>query len=118
MGVEMGGKTFSMEVTKTKAELEKGLSGHTPLLKDQGMLFIFSKPDKYGFWMKGMLFPIDIIWIDENFKIVHIENSVYPATYPKIFYPDSQALYVLEVSSGQTYTLNLRMGDTVKFIRK
>ncbi|HEY4508905.1 MAG TPA: DUF192 domain-containing protein [Candidatus Paceibacterota bacterium] len=118
VGVEMGGKTFSIEVARTNSERAKGLSGHLPLLDDQGMLFVFPKPDKYGFWMKDMNFSIDIIWIDANFKIVHIENSLPPETYPKVFYPETPALYVLEVSNGEVEKLSLKVGDAVKFLKK
>ncbi len=118
ISVEMGGKAFSVEVVQTDTELERGLSGHALLRDNQGMFFIFPKPDKYGFWMKDMLFPIDIIWIDSNFKIVHMENSVLPETYPKVFYPENPSLYVLEVSSGQAEILGLEVGDAVKFIKK
>ena len=39
------------------------------------MLFIFSQPDFYPFWMKDMKFPIDIIWLDENLQIINIEKT-------------------------------------------
>ena len=116
--VILGGKEFSVEVLDTKPLLEKGLSGHKPLNSDEGMLFIFQKPDSYGFWMKDMLFPIDIIWMDANWKIVYINKSLRPETYPKIFYPDAPSLYVLEISEGEAQTLGLKIGDTVKFIEK
>src|SRR5437870_2235982 len=87
--VLLGGKIFNVAVVETKALQEKGLSGQKDLNSDEGMLFIFNKPDNYGFWMKGMLFPIDILWMDQNWRIIHIENFVKPETYPKIFYPNS-----------------------------
>ena len=114
----VNGKVFEVQVADTNYLLEKGLSGREPLLDNQGMFFIFEKPDKYGFWMKEMKFPIDIIWIDHNFQIIHIEKSVKPDTYPKIFYPESKASYVLEISAGESLKANLKIGDTVKFIKK
>ena len=113
----MGGKEFSVEIADTDFLRERGLSGHRPLLDNQGMLFIFPKSDFYGFWMKDMLFPIDIIWIDENFKINHIEMSLTPDTYPKVFHPESKSLYVLEISSGQSKSLDLKVGDSVKLLK-
>lgn len=116
--VVINNRVFNVEVADTKAGRERGLSGHKPLLENGGMFFIFPKSDKHGFWMKDMTFPIDIIWIDENFKVVHIEKSVSPETYPKVFYPDSPAMYVLEVSDGQASALGLRVGDHVVFLKK
>ncbi len=115
--VVLGGQTFSMEVADTQYLLQKGLSGHTPLGSNEGMVFIFKNPDKYGFWMKDMTFPIDIIWVGSNFRITHIENSLQPSTYPKIFYPSSNSLYVLEVSAGKAQKLNVNVGDLVKFVK-
>ncbi len=111
-------KLYIVEVANTTYFLEKGLSGHPPLKNDEGMFFVFQKPDKYGFWMKDMLFPIDIIWIDKDFKIIHIEKSVSPGTYPKVFYPEADSLYVLEVSADEAEKLNLKAGDAIQFLQK
>ncbi len=118
IGVEIGRKVFFVIIRDTEKGRENGLSFWADLADNQGMLFIFSTPDKYGFWMKDMTFPIDIIWIDENMKIIHIEKSVLPETYPKVFYPETESLYVLEVSAGQSDVLDLRVGDGVKMIKK
>ena len=115
--VFLGGKTFSMEIADTDLLREHGLSGHKPLSDRQGMIFIFNKPDLYGFWMKDMLFPLDIIWLDENFKINHIEKSVLPETYPKVFYPEEKSLYVLEVSAGSMDSLGVKVGDYVRYVK-
>ncbi|KND49108.1 MAG: hypothetical protein AB198_02705 [Parcubacteria bacterium C7867-003] len=114
----VGGKTYNIDVADTTYTLTKGLSGRTSLGKNEGMVFVFGKPDKYGIWMKDMLFPIDIIWMDENFKIVHIEKEVKPETYPKIFSPDRLSTYVLEIASGQVDSTGIKVGDKVDFIYK
>ena len=117
-GVVIGGKTFFVEVARTKSELEKGLSLHAPLLDDRGMLFIFTNEDFHGFWMKDMLFPIDIVWIDSNLVVINLEKNVLPEDYPKIFRPETKSLYVLEVSAGQTSLLKIDVGDKVEFVKK
>ncbi|OHA99929.1 MAG: hypothetical protein A3H52_02555 [Candidatus Zambryskibacteria bacterium RIFCSPLOWO2_02_FULL_39_26] len=116
--VILAGRVFEVDVVDTNYLLSKGLSGRMSLDEDQGMLFVFQKPDKYGFWMKDMLFPIDIIWFDQNFKIIHVEKSVSPQTYPKIFTPESNSLYVLEISAGQVQKLGIQIGDKTKFWKK
>jgi uncharacterized membrane protein (UPF0127 family) len=107
-----------MEVADTNQLKEKGLSGHAPLAKNQGMLFVFKTPDAYGFWMKDMLFPLDIIWLGEDYRVVHVEHAVSPDTYPKIFTPTSPALYVLEISAGQADLLGIKIGDSVQIVKK
>ncbi|KKR31903.1 MAG: hypothetical protein UT65_C0014G0002 [Parcubacteria group bacterium GW2011_GWF2_39_8b] len=114
----LNGKIFQAEVVRSQSELGRGLSGHKGLSDNEGMLFIFDKPDNYGFWMKDMRFPIDIIWLDQNFKVVHVEKSVATSTYPKVFYPSGPATYVLEVNSGISDSINLQIGDEAKFIKK
>jgi uncharacterized membrane protein (UPF0127 family) len=116
--VVLSGKTFSVEVADTQYLLEKGLSGHAPLASNEGMLFIFQTPDTYGFWMKDMLFPLDIIWIGSDLRIVSIEKSLSPDTYPQVFYPVSPALYVLEIPAGESDALHLKIGDSVQFAKK
>ncbi len=115
--VILGGKVFRVEVVDTEALLQKGLSGHAPLQNNEGMFFVFQTPDNYGFWMKDMTFPIDIIWMDQNFKITHIESRVSPDTYPKIFYPNANSLYVLEISAGEASSLGVGVGGMVTFVR-
>jgi uncharacterized membrane protein (UPF0127 family) len=114
----VGGKTFIIDAVQSKYSMEKGLSGKDSLSDNEGMLFIFKKPDIYGIWMKDMKFPIDIIWIDSNMQIVSIEKSVSPDTYPQIFKPTTAALYVLEISAGQSNFLNLKIGDKVSILKK
>lgn len=116
--VVLGTETFKVEVSDTDRLREQGLSGHKPLMKNEGMLFIFEKEGNYGFWMKDMLFSIDIIWIDKNFVVNHIESGVSPETYPKVFYPQGEILYVLEVLGGQASSSKIKIGDSVKFIKK
>ncbi len=116
--VVIAGKTYKVDVAETRYFLERGLSGRESLKSNEGMFFIFQKPDKYGFWMKDMSFPIDIIWFDESLKVVHIEKNVKPETYPKVFTPESNSEYVLEVSSGQVDILNIKIGDRAEFLAK
>ncbi len=115
--VIVNGKTFVVDVSDTAYTKMKGLSGRAPLKENEGMIFIFDKPEKEGFWMKDMNFPIDIIWIDENLTVNHLEKSVSPSTYPNIFYPPTPSKYVLEVLAGQAEEMGLKVGDKVQFYR-
>ncbi len=114
LSIVLNGKTFVLEVANTDATIKQGLSGHAPLADDGGMLFIFPTAGNYGFWMKDMLFPLDIIWINSNFQIVHVEQNLTPASYPTVYYPNADALYVIEINAGQTAKLNIHEGDTVQ----
>lgn len=110
--ITIGGVPVHVEVVDTDASRAQGLSGHAPLESDQGMLFVFETDGAYPFWMKDMLFPIDILWVDAQGKVVHIEKNVAPDTYPASFTPDSPARYVLEVPAGFTDQHDIQIGDT------
>lgn len=113
--VEIGGQTFKVEVVKDSWELEKGLGGRKSLAENRGMLFIFPKEDYYQFWMKGMNFSIDIIWINQG-KIVDIkEKAPIPTTHLLDSYrPESPAKYVLEINAGLSEKYGFKVGDEVK----
>ncbi|MDB5266535.1 MAG: hypothetical protein JWN89_350 [Parcubacteria group bacterium] len=108
--VNLQGASIPVQVADNFHLREVGLSGRTSLDQGTGMLFIFERPATYGFWMKDMTFPIDIIWILNN-KVVHVENSVDPSSYPKVFYPSSEANFVLELPSGYAMIHNIKIGD-------
>lgn len=113
--VVFGEREFKVEVANTMISRAKGLSGHTPLTDNEGMLFLFGEPGNYGFWMKDMKFSIDIIWIEGN-KITTIAPGVPPETYPSSFYPDLPSDKVLEINAGTVQKLGVKVGDEVKFI--
>ena len=104
-----------VDLALTLEEQGQGLSGRESLKEDEGMLFVFEKPGQYSFWMKDMNFPIDIIWIGENLKVVYIKENVLPESYPETYGPDRDAKYVLEVISGFSEKNNLKIGDRVEF---
>ena len=103
-----------VEMANTKASRELGLSGRTKMGDDEGMLFVFDTPGRYGFWMKDMAFPLDIIWINENGIVVSIERNIAPDSYPKTFMNQSDASYVLEMNQGLAERFGLYLGSKVK----
>lgn len=105
-------------VATTPDQQSKGLAIKDTMKENEGMLFVFDTPKKYSFWMKDMKFPIDIIWIDSNKKIVHIERSLEPCLFLlpcQSYTPIRDSLYVLEVVSNFTNKHNIKIGDQVLF---
>ncbi len=97
---EFGGVSLRIEYAVTDEARARGLSGRASIPGDYGMLFIFDTDGYYGFWMKDMLAPIDIFWLDSKGHVVHIERDVSPSTYPNVFYPSVPARSVLETAAG------------------
>jgi uncharacterized membrane protein (UPF0127 family) len=115
LSVDIGGQKIKVDLAVTSAEKKQGLSGRAGLAEDTGMLFIFDRPGKYPFWMKDMNFPIDIIWISRDKKIVFIEKNAMPNSYPNLLGGQAESSYVLEVVSGFAEKYGLRVGDDVGF---
>ena len=89
-----------IELATTTAVQERGLGGRSVIPDDYGMLFVFPRDDRYGFWMKDMLAPIDIFWLDDKGQVVSVVRDAEPASYPGVFYPAAPARFVLETAAG------------------
>ncbi len=109
--------TISVELATTPAAQERGLGGRRNLPENQGMLFLYDKAARYSFWMKNMQFPIDIIWIDENKRVVDITKNLSPATFPNTFQPTKPARYILEVNAGFADRNAIAIGNAVDLSR-
>lgn len=96
--IQIGTTTIIAEIADTKEKRGLGLSGRPALPADGGMLFVFDQPGNYGFWMKDMNFPIDIVWLDANKKIIGTTKNLQPKSYPQIFYPPAPIKYALEIN--------------------
>jgi len=112
----LAGQTLKIELAQTEAERRQGLSGRASLPEDSGMLFVFDAPTYPGFWMKDMNFPLDVIWLDENWQVVGITANVLPDSFPQAFYPPQGKLikYVLELNAGWADTHNLKLEERLQ----
>lgn len=95
-----GGASLTLDYATTEAARERGLGGKASVREDYGMLFVFPESGRYGFWMKGMLVPVDIFWLDTQGHVVSIQTNVATSTYPNVFYPTEPSRYVLETAAG------------------
>lgn len=114
-GVYIGEKLIRVEVADTLEERTEGLSGRTGLAADEGMLFIFPEDGLHAFWMKDMLFPIDIVWLSNDRVVTDIAPSVSPSTYPASFSPTTPVRYALELPAGLVEEYAIEKGDTFLF---
>lgn len=106
-----GEHTILVELARTQQEQIKGLSGHAPLSDQEGMLFINEQKIQQRFWMKEMLFPIDIIWIDDETIIGFIEDARPENPVATIYVSPKPVDRVLEVQAGFVRKYNLKTGD-------
>lgn len=117
--VQVHGQTLKVEVERSDRAKAKGLSGRRLLVNGRGMLFLFSTPGSYEFWMKDMRFSIDIVWIFQG-KIVDISRNVIPSKVgesPARVQPRAPADTVLEVSAGVAAQWQLDDAVTITYDR-
>ena len=118
--VTIASQKFNTEVAATSVQKVAGLGGRPCIESNQAMLFDFGKPSQYAIWMKDMRFPIDIVWINVDHKVVGVESGVEPSTYHSknpYFINDKNhiAQYVLELKSHRTDELHITIGTPVQF---
>jgi len=115
--ITINNHTFYLYVARTPKDREIGLSKYNNIPQNFGMIFLFDKSDFYSFWMKGMRFPIDIIFI-KDYRVVTVYQNVSPPKGQKEgllrYKPKSRADRVLEINSGLSQTYNIKEGDLVK----
>lgn len=102
-------------VASTPEALSRGLSGVPSLEKNQGMLFVFPIEGRYDFWMKDMNFPIDIVWIDGQNRVVGIIPNLATSTYPNTFSPPGPIKYVLELNADRADKFGIVVGTIIVF---
>ena len=111
------GYVVRVEIAADEDMRAQGLMYRDQLRPASGMLFFFPQDGEYPFWMKNTHIPLDMIWIDSNRKIAHIEHDVPPCqiddcpNYP----PHAIARYVLEVAAGVAKQHRLKDGDLLRF---
>ena len=117
--VTINGFPLISDVAFTDEQKTKGLDIKNNLSENQGMLFVFQQPGRYGFWMMGMKFPIDIIWLDSNGTVTHIEHSLQPCQpnsfklFCPTYSPEKDSLYVLETVARFSMKHNVHPGSHV-----
>ncbi len=111
------GLAVHVEIASDDPTREQGLMYRDQLAPERGMIFIFPSSGVYPFWMKNTLIPLDMIWIDESKRVVHVAADVPPCradpcpSYP----PGASARYVLEVAGGVAAQHHLTTGALLRF---
>ena len=98
---------LEVQIADTEPRRTRGLMFQDQLPYDEGMLFVFDGLGPRSIWMLNMQFSLDIIWIDSDGNVVHIEKDVPPCktaletvTCPSQKGNNQFAEYVLEVTAG------------------
>ena len=103
---------FLAERAFNSQKREKGLGGRKKNFSWNAMIFEFQEKNKFSFWMKGMLFDLDILWISDG-KIVAISKNI-PSDFSQNITPDILVDKVLEIKAGACDREGIELGDEVK----
>ena len=113
------GTVIQAEIADTPQKRAAGLMYRDHLKKDHGMMFFFDQAQEWTFWMKNTLIALDLIWMDEKKRVIHIERNVPICTRtddscPQ-YRPNDGALYVLEIAAGTVDGLKIEKGSKLQF---
>ena len=113
------GTVIQAEVADTPQKRATGLMYRDHLEKDRGMMFFFDQAQEWTFWMKNTKISLDLIWMDEKKRVIHIERSVPICTRtddscPQ-YRPNNDAMYVLEIAAGTVDGLKIEKGSKLQF---
>ena len=113
---------LEVQIADTEPRRVRGLMFQEQLPYDQGMIFVFDQPGIYSLWMLNMQFSLDMIWFDQDGKVVHIAQDITPCrtvleiTTCQSVVPDGHAVYVLEVTSGFVKQNNITYNSVLNII--
>ncbi len=114
------GITIQAEIADTPRKRAQGLMYRDHLEKDHGMLFFFSEPQAWTFWMKNTKIALDLIWLDDKKRVTHIERNVPICTKsddscPQYRPNNADAVYVLEITAGTIDGYKIEKGTKLQF---
>jgi hypothetical protein len=111
------GKVLQVEVMVKDEDRAMGVMYRPSLPQDHGLVFVFEASDFHGFWMKNCKFPIDMVWLDEAHRVVHVAESVPPCQQDPcpVYSPMRRASFVLELNAGQARREKAVIGSTLQF---
>ncbi len=106
-----------LEIARTPNEQARGYMFRDRVGPKEGMLFLFPESDFHSFWMKNCRTALDILWLDEDFRVVHLESEVPPCRHDPCpsYSPMRKAHYTLEVRSGLARRTGARIGEIIRF---
>ncbi len=110
---------YIIEVADTFEERKEGLMFRTSVAEKHGMFFVFDYAQKLTFWMKNTLIPLDMIFLNAHYEVVHIQKNAQPCSTSRcpIYNSVQKAQYVLEVNAGEADKFGIQDGDVAELSR-
>ncbi len=118
--ISVRGRVFKADVADSMLKQMIGLMYKESIRSDECMLFNFDYDAEHGIWMKNMIFPIDVVWLDSKMRIVHIKRDIQPCRKTfgcRTYYAGKKNRFVVEFKAGTARKLGLKIGDSVSGCR-
>lgn len=117
--VTLKGRKFRLLIADSLAKGSVGLMYRERIASNEGMLFLFPFEHRWEIWMLNMRFAIDVIWLDKQGVVVHVEKNLKPCKSMfdcPAYRPEKGAKYVIELLAGEAGKLRIKKGETIKSI--
>ncbi len=110
---KLDGHRFQIEIAADDASRDHGLMNRTSMPADHGMLFVFDQPGMLTFWMKNTLIPLDMLFFDEDYRLINVQQRVPPCRQNPcpVYASEKPAQYVLELNGGVAEKIGVKPGD-------
>ena len=113
--LKLGLETYQIEVASTPAQRQRGLMYRPQLAPNQGMLFVYPQAGDHRIWMKNMVIPLRVYWIDASFEVIDLQRLAPCSSEPcPVFAARRDSMYILELGD---YEHRLAVGDSLEGIR-
>jgi len=114
--IGLSGPVIQVDTVVSPAALVKGLSDRPSMPKGTGLLFVFPELALQSMWMKGMRFPLDVVWLDENLEVSHINYGAAPCIECPSYSSTYKAAYAIELNAGDAAAYGFRVGVGLKVV--
>lgn len=112
----LGDGVFKAKVALDENARTKGLSGLNQLGEEEALIMAYPTDDKWGIWMKDMSFPIDIVWLDRDKRVVSIVKNASPEDSTSVTHqPKDPSRYVIELPAGTVDRKSITVSKTAVF---
>ena len=109
--------TFAVEVARTPVQQRRGLMFRQNLPKDQGMIFLYDRPQILAMWMKNTFIALDMLFVRQDGTIARLHERATPQSLDVIS-SHEDVIAVVEIGGGRAQELGVAPGDLVYFMEK
>jgi uncharacterized protein len=107
--IAVGDKVVRMQLAVQPREMEQGLMFRRDLSRNDGMLFVYERPQQMGFWMRNTPTALDIGFFTADGVLQEI-YPMHPFDERTVQSRGDQHRFALEVNQGWFRDNNVRVG--------